>query len=342
MRKQTDRLCIGVSGLDEVLYGGLIPGRAYLVRGGPGTGKTTLGLHFLSTGVKHKEKTLFITLGEREHQLRANAESMGFDLKNINFLDLSPTSEFFKEVESYDIFSAAEVEREPITQKIMDRVEKTKPKRVFLDAMTQLRYLATDAFQFHKQTLSFLRYLTEKGSTVLFTSEGSKRDPDNDLQFLSDGIIHLESKDDRRSVRITKFRGADFRSGFHTLTLSKAGMQVFPAMIPSIHGKKFVLEKIPSGIPEIDELLMGGIERGTTTIITGPSGSGKTTLGMQWMKEAAGRSERSIVYLFDEVKGTLVRRCESIQIPVKTMLEKGTLSVNLVEPMKYTPTSLPK
>ena len=165
-----DRLSTGIPGLDEVMYGGLVPGKAYLVRGGPGTGKTTLGLHFLATGVANGEKTLFITLGEPVEQIRKNAATLGFEPDDIAFLDLSPTSEFFTQVQTYDIFSPAEVEREPTTQKIIEQVETIKPQRIFMDAMTQLRYLSTDAFQFRKQVLSFLRYLVEQGATVLFSA----------------------------------------------------------------------------------------------------------------------------------------------------------------------------
>ena len=186
-----NRLSTNIVGLDEVLNGGLIANRAYLVRGGPGTGKTTLGLHFLAAGAANGEQVLFITLGETVEQIRQNGENLGLDTSAIAFLDLSPTSDFFAKVHTYDIFSPAEVEREPMTQAIVEQVETLKPQRVFLDSMTQLRYLASDAFQFRKQALSFLRFLVEKGATIMFTSEGSEEAPDEDLQFLGDGVIHL-------------------------------------------------------------------------------------------------------------------------------------------------------
>ena len=165
MNKQMsqNRLSLGITGLSEVIGGGLISQRSYLVRGGPGTGKTTLGFHFLAAGVALGETPLFITLGEPEAQLRANAETLGFDIEAMAFLDLSPSSEFFTEVQTYDIFSPSEVEREPTTQKIIERVQAVKPQRVFLDAITQFRYLAADEFQFRKQVLSFLRFLVEGG-----------------------------------------------------------------------------------------------------------------------------------------------------------------------------------
>lgn len=332
-----NRLATGVSGLDEILQGGLIPGRAYLVRGGPGTGKTTLGLHFLNASVANGEKTLFITLGEAAEQIRKNAEALDFEPNSIVFLDLSPTSQFFAEVQTYDIFSPAEVEREPTTEKIIKQVEALKPQRIVVDGMTQFRYLSTDTFQFRKQALSFLRYLIEQGATVLFTSEGSAQAPDDDLQFMSDGVIDLNFSGKERSLSVTKFRGSDFQSGAHSMRLTETGIEVFPRLEPDGYKQEFVASVLPSGIPELDELLHGGFERGTITIITGPSGVGKSTLGLQFMKEAAGRNERSVVYAFEEWVEILLSRCTSINIPAHTMIERGTLSVVQVEPLRFTP-----
>ena len=329
------RVSTGISGLDEILHGGLIPAQAYLIRGGPGTGKTTLGLHFLSAGVVRGEQSLFITLGEPEAQLRRNAQSLGLDLNGVNFLDLSPSSEFFIKVQTYDIFSPAEVEREPITQKIIEQVHFLQPQRIFLDAITQFRYLSTDAFQFHKQVLSFLRFLLEQEATVLFTSEGHQNAPDDDLQFISDSVIHLDNSLQGRSLQVSKFRGSSFRSGQHSMRLTNQGIEVFPLLLPEEYKKEFTAESISSGIPEIDELLHGGIERGTVTIISGPSGVGKTSLGLQFMKEAAGRGERSVIYLFEESRETLLHRCEAINIPVNAMLERSTLSIISIEPLQY-------
>jgi len=332
-----DRLSTGISGLNEVLCGGYVPGRAYLVRGGPGTGKTTLGMHFLTSGAANGEPILFITLAETVAQLRRTAEGLKFDTQGITFLDLSPTSEFFAQVQTYDIFSPAEVEREPTTQRIVEQVETLKPQRIFIDSMTQFRYLATDTFQFRKQVLSFLRFLTEQDITVLFTSEHSAEAPDDDLQFMSDGVLNLNFNQGDRALSVSKFRGSDFQDGYHSLRLTSNGMQLFPKLIPQVFERAITTEAISSGIPEIDELLHGGIERSTITIISGPSGVGKSTLGLQFMKEAAGRGERSVIYTFEENKETLLHRAEGVNVPVHAMQERGTLSIVPIEPLHYTP-----
>ena len=141
----------------------------------------------------------------------------------------------------------------------------------------------------------------------------------------------------KRCIEVKKFRGSDFIKGHHDIELSDIGMLVYPTLILDTHRRSVELEVISAGIPEIDELLNGGIERGTTTIISGPSGVGKSTFGMQFMKEAAGRGERSILYAFEEAQNTILKRCESVNIPVHIMIERGTLSVISVEPLKYTP-----
>ena len=332
-----ERTSTGVSGLDEILSGGLISQQAYLIKGQPGSGKTTLGFHFLSTGISIGETSLFISFSESEARLRRNAKLVDIDLERVEFLDLSLGSDYFTQKQTYDIFSPAEVEKAPTTQKIIDKIEKIKPQRVFLDAITQFRFLAASEFEFRQQTQSLLRFMLDRNITLLFTSEGSERNPDDDLQFMSDGVIKLQIAADKRDLQIAKFRGSDFVAGSHELQLNSSGMAVFPRLVPKAHQHTIELEAISSGIPEIDELLHGGIERGTATIISGPSGVGKSTFGMQFMKEAAGRGERSVLYAFEEGINTILERCKTINIPVAAMIEQGTLSVEKIEPLKYTP-----
>lgn len=335
MGHSCSRISTGVAGLDDVLNGGLIPSRAYLVRGGPGAGKTILGLHFLTAGAANGESCLFISLSEAEEHIRRMAAGLGLDLGQTAFLDLTPGPEFFTEALSYDIFVPADVEREPMTRKIVDQIAHTVPKRVFVDSITQFRYLAPDAFQFRRQVLALMKHLTDAGATVLLSSEAAESAPDDDLQFAADGVITLEQQPEGRFVRVSKFRGSAFRQGEHAMRLGDSGMEVFPILIPGEYKREFAIETIPSGLPELDQLLHGGVERGTVTMITGPSGAGKTTLGLQFMKEAAGRGERSVVYIFEETPDVLLARCEGVSMPVRHMVERGTLSVVRVEPLLY-------
>ncbi|MDW8290373.1 MAG: ATPase domain-containing protein [Armatimonadota bacterium] len=333
MRKGEARISTGVPGLDEVLEGGLLPRRAYLLRGAPGTGKTLLGLHFLAAGTR-RENPLFVALDEPEHKVRQDAASIGLKLRQVHFLDLSPSSEFFAQAQTYDLFAPAEVERAPVTQMLVERVRQLQPRRVFVDSMTHFRYFAPNEFEYRKQVLSFLRFLTEQGATVMFTSESSSLAPDDDLQSLCDGVIHLEMNGGNRRLQVTKMRGAPFRTGAHALRIDPEGVRVYPQILPEPGRFTGVQEQISSGIDELDALLHGGVERGTIVLITGASGAGKTTLGMQFMKEAATRGERSVVYSFEEEVPIILARCAAVGIPAAEMIEQGTLSLVKVEPLQ--------
>nr|WP_255536104.1 MULTISPECIES: ATPase domain-containing protein [unclassified Nitratiruptor] len=225
-----------------------------------------------------------------------------------------------------------------MTTAIKEAVEKYKPTRVVIDSLTQFRYLSTDIFQFRKEVLSLLNYLSENGATTLFTSESSHETPDDDLRFLSDGVIDLFVTEEYRYLMVKKFRGSEFISGTHTYEIkNNKGITVYPRL--SFKGIKSNIEHFKQfsfGVPEIDELLFGGIEQSTISVIAGPSGTGKTTLSMQFLKECAGRGERSIVYSFEEQPEKIIERCEKINIPVKAMIEQGTLKIKYIPPNIYT------
>jgi len=331
------RASTGVDGLDEVLSGGLVSTRSYMVRGQAGSGKTILGFHFLQRGVDEGETALFINLEEDLRDLKANADALGFDTDAIEFLDLSPSAAAFVDDESYEVFAPSEVEREPLTDRIAEGVAAVDPDRVVVDPLTQLRFLLSDDYQFRKQVVGFMRYLKDEGATVLFTVQDTPSLPTDDLEFITDGTIRLDAAEYGKTVRVPKFRGSATQSGDHAYRITDAGIEVYPALQPGQREDGIEFEQISSGIPEIDKLLHGGIERGTVTIVSGPTGVGKTTLSTQFMKEAAGRGERSVIYLFEENRETFLARSRAVNIPVDQMLEKGTLQVNEVEALERSP-----
>lgn len=340
-----ERVSSGIVELDEVLEGGLLPYRTYLVRGNPGSGKTTLGFHFLTEGTRRGETALFISIGELEAQIRRNAASQGLDLSNVSFLDMSMNAEFLNDVQQYHPHTSpdGDVVRETIIYTIIQEIKRLHPQRVFLDSISQLRRLTPNALQYRRQLLAFLQFIAAQGSTVVITSESIDAATDEDLQAICDGIITLNSSSEKQILSVSKYRGSNFRRGDHTMRLSEKGMQVFPHLLleqssQEKHDKEnSKIETLSSGVPELDALLHGGLERGTVSIITGPSGVGKTCMGVQFMKEAAIRGERSLVYIFDEAEETLLHRCEAINMPVRSMIKQGTLLIKRVEPLHFTP-----
>jgi len=333
----SSRLSTGVAGLDEILSGGVIPNRSYMIRGQAGSGKTILSFHFLAAGVANGETALFINLEEDVSDLKENAEALGFDTDEIEFLDLSPSADVFTEDQSYEVFEPSEVEQEPITDAIVDGVLAADPDRVVVDPLTQLRFLMSDDYQFRKQVVGFMRFLKDQGATVLFTVQNTASLPTDDLEFITDGTIRLDTGGHGKTIAVPKLRGSATQSGEHAYRITDAGVEVYPALQPGKHTVEYDFERISSGVAEVDDLLKGGIERGTVSIVSGPTGAGKTTLSTQFMKEAAERGERSVIYLFEESEETFLTRSRSIGIPVDEMIDRGTLQVTEVEALERSP-----
>jgi circadian clock protein KaiC len=214
------RISTGIQGLDNILLGGLMPQRAYLVFGESGAGKTTLGLHFLAAGLAADERVLMITFGQPADHIREDAQSIGLDLNGAKILDLTPSPEAFVEDQIYDIFSPAEVERGPITSQISEAIREGKPTRIFADGFGQFRNLVADAFHHRRLAQSFFQFATGQGATLIVASDNGECARD------ADGVIHLESAHQGRTLRVVKFRGSDFQPGAHPMRLSTSGLQV--------------------------------------------------------------------------------------------------------------------
>ncbi|MFW5924438.1 MAG: ATPase domain-containing protein [archaeon] len=334
------RVSSGLPGLDDVLSGGFRRNHNALIRGLPGAGKTIFGLHFLSDGVDDGETSLYINLGEPGDYVTETVEHFDLNPDGIHFLDLSPSHEDFDEGENYSVFSSAEVEQPSFIDELRSTVEDLEPDRVLLDPITEFRYLTADDRQFRKQILSFLDLLRDHGATVIFTSQASESLSDDDLQFLTDTVINLETDIEGSTLHVSKFRGSSYGRGTHSYEITDEGITVFPKLVPGTWNPEDVADSsdtLSSGIPEVDQLLKGGIDPGTVTFVSGPTGAGKTTTALQFIKEAAGRGERSVMYSFEESPKTIQKRSRAISLPIEAMLEQGTLSIEEIAPNEYTP-----
>lgn len=333
VKQQAERISSGLTGLDEILHGGLLTRRAYLVWGGAGSGKTTLGVQFLREApVGH---ALLVSLGETAEQLRDNASRMGLSIDDMDILDLSPQGG--GDSDTYELLESWEAEGSTIHDRIVEHCARTRPERVFIDSLSQLRYLTPDAFQFRRVVLSILRQLTAAGSTIVLTAERGAESGDDDLQFLCDAVIRLDLSETGRLCEVIKVRGSAFESGYHYYSVGLGGVNVYPRLNSSLHGRKHEHESISSGVDEIDRLVGGGIERGTVTILTGPTGVGKTLLGAHFVSAAARRGERAVLYSFDENADIFMQRCESTSLSLRPIIKNETLKLQAIEPLDYNP-----
>ena len=323
----------GIKGLDRILKGGLIPGRVYVVTGGPGCGKTILALHFLAEGVKNGERVLFITLSESTENIKLNAKSIGINLEGIHFLDLTPSPKLL----SFGyVPSSEEVEMDSLKRQTLECFNKIKPTRIVVDSVALLRYLSPNMYQYRIEVLEILKYITKSDATVLLTSESGVEVLDEDIQFVADGVISIE-RDEFGDFRISvkKYRGSDFIKGAHFMKITNKGLKVYPVLTPKEFSSDFKAERIPSGVPELDKMLNGGIPRGSVTLIIGPAGIGKTTLGLHFLITAAHRGENSALYAFDEDINSILKRCDGINLPAREMVKKGFLFIKAIEPLEY-------
>jgi circadian clock protein KaiC len=306
----------------------------YLVTGGPGTGKTTVGFHFLEHGLKNDETVLYIHGEESAAELLENAAQFGIDIDDASFLDLGPDPEFFTEDPSYDLVSADEIEEERYTRTIQDKILEIDPSRVVLDPITQLKYIESSEHHYRKRLLSFMRFLKNRDVTVLATATTDASGPSGtETRSLSDGVVELFRGPEGRRIAVQKHRGVGQIDGTHGLEIRPAGVEVFPRVTPQSNDLTFDPVPLCSGVPKLDELTGGGFERGTVTFLTGPPGVGKTTLSGLYAMQAATEGRRSVLYLFEEREQTFIHRCRSIGMPIDEHRDEGLVSIETIDPL---------
>jgi circadian clock protein KaiC len=228
-----DRAPTGVTGLDNILHGGLIPGRLYLVDGNPGAGKTTLALQYLLEGVRAGEKCLYVTLSETKEELAAGAQSHGWSLEGIDVLELVADKDELGGEADLTMYFPSEIELTDTTRKVLEAVERTRPQRMVLDSLSELRLLAQSSLRYRRQILALKQFFVGRGCTVLLLDDRTAEGPDLQLQSIAHGVISLGHKAPAygrtlRQVQVIKFRGGDFRSGYHDFVIREGGAGGFP------------------------------------------------------------------------------------------------------------------
>ena len=332
----------GIAGLDQVLGGGLTRQRLYLVEGLPGSGKTTLALQFLLEGVRRGERVLYFTLSETEDELRTVADSHGLSLEGVSIRELIPTSEALEPDQQNTVFHPSEVELGETVRELLAETDRVRPDRVVIDSLSELRLLAGSSLRFRRQILAFKHLFNERGCTVLMLDDRTSSDHDLQIQSIAHGVVLLEQLApeygaERRRLRVIKYRGMAFRGGNHDFSIRRGGLNVFPRVVAAEHRREYVPTRLASGLKSLDALLGGGLETGSSSLISGAPGSGKSSLAAQFASAAAERGEHSAMFIFDESLNTLLSRSDGLGIPLRRHIERGFVSVQPVDPAELSP-----
>ena len=337
-----DDAATGISGLDDILGGGLKRDRVYLFEGSPGTGKTTAALSFLMAGAAAGEPVLYVTLSETEAELRDTAASHGWSLEGVDIFELAPPENLLDESQQQSLLYSADLELGETTRLILEAVERTKPSRVVIDSLSEIRLLAQGSLRYRRQVLALKHYFAHHGATVVLLDDMTAEVLDKTVHSVAHGVVRLEELApeygaERRRTRVTKYRGRRFRGGFHDFTIKTGGLEVYPRLVSGEHRTDFTRTPLPSGIAGLDELMGGGIERGTACLVLGPAGTGKSLLCLQFAVAAIARGEKVALFVFDEELGLLFERAKAFGFDLEALRQHGDLLIEQVDAAEMSP-----
>ncbi len=332
----------GVSGLDDLLHGGLIRDRLYLVDGNPGAGKTTLALQFLLEGVQRDERCLYVTLSETRDELAAGAASHGWSLDGVEMVELLHDEAELDSDNHLTMYHPSEVEMTDTTAKVLDAVRRVSPHRVVFDSLSEMRLLAQNSLRYRRQILALKQFFSGRHCTVLMLDDRTAEGPDMQLHSIAHGVISLDHHAPaygrmQRQMQVIKLRGSDFRSGLHDFTIIQGGLVVYPRLAPTVDDIRFTPQAFVSGLAPLDELMGGGIDGGTSTLVLGPPGTGKSTVALQYAAAAMRRGDHAAIFTFDESRETLLARLSGIGMRVEEGSGPGQLQIRRINPAEVSP-----
>jgi circadian clock protein KaiC len=330
----------GIAGLDEITGGGLPTGRPTLVVGGPGSGKTLLGVTFLVNGAVHfNEPGVLMSFEENAEELAGDVASLGFDLKGL--AEEGKVLVDYVHVERSEIEETGEYDLEGLFVRLDHAVQSVGAKRVVLDTIESLFGGLQNESILRAELRRLLRWLRDRNLTVLITGErGDQTLTRHGLEeYVTDAVILLDHRVEEqvstRRIRVVKYRGSHHGTNEYPFLIDKAGLSVLPLTSLRLQHQASS-ERVTSGLQRLDEMLGGeGYFRGSSVLISGTAGTGKTTLAAHFANAACGRGQRCLHLLFEESPLQMIRNMRSAGIDLERWVRSGLLQFHADRPSRH-------
>jgi len=330
----------GIRGLDEITRGGLPKGRPTLVCGGPGSGKTLLGLTFLVNGAIHlDEPGVLMTFEENVEEIASDVESLGFDLPDL--IDSKKLAVDYVRVERSEIEETGEYDLEGLFVRLDYAIRSVGARRVVLDTIESLFAGLKDDGILRAELRRLFRWLKDKGVTTVITGErGDGLLTKQGLEeYVSDAVILLDHRVhdqvSTRRLRVVKYRGSYHGTNEYPFLIDATGISVLPVSSMAL-AHDASLDRISTGIAHLDGMFGGkGYYRGSTVLVSGAAGTGKTSLAAHFIDAACRRGERCLCFLFEESPQQLLRNMRSIGVDLEPWVAAGLLRFHADRPSRY-------
>ena len=325
-----------IAGLDEILEGGLPQGHTTVVSGGPGSGKTVLGLEFLCRGAMAGEPGVFVTFEERAEAIRLNALSMGWDLAALEKAGKMAIIE--ARLPGEEIVSG-DFDIQGMLAIAGGHIKRIGARRIVMDALDVLLRIYGDSKREHNELSRLHNWLTDQGLTSVLSvktlrdeNQGSQYEF---LDFMADCVIRLDHRVvgqvATRRLRVIKYRGSGFGTNEYPYVFGEHGIVLFPLTTAELTHQPLG-EKVSTGLKGLDLMLNGGFRLASCILISGNSGAGKTTLASTFAQAACLRGERVLYLNFEESKEAMISGMLSPGIDLRPSIRDEKLLIQTAMP----------